>query len=305
MCFFLEDYAFCTPDANRFTDPNASTCCNLTRASADAKDFGFGYEGMHAGLTPEAARVAYLRNLGGTIKKWQACILLFVGVLFVFYPKFCTEHFLASQTFLEENGLVATTRQERLEEMQHRQHIDQLKQEQDKDEENRGFALKALHSWLSEVVGPDAKEQEIREGEAMLAEAINAKAERLASLKPPAVLYNPTRLYGSSYIAFGITSLILDASTPEAVLNVALVSVVPYGCSLAAFFVSAVDNQLASMESSTYMTILFGVYAGAIAFWSWMGFNIKDAINALRLKNQDIERGRFVTQGGDDDDVYH
>lgn len=294
MCWqLLDNYAFCTPDANLLNEPGASTCCNLTRASADARGLGFGYEGQFAGMTREAQRVGYLMQVGSTIKRSQGFLMLFVGLLFVLAPHFCTVHFLASQSFLEENGLVVTS-SERLNELQRRQHLDVLKTEQSEEEKNRGFALKAVHSWLGDILGPDAKSQEIQEGEMMLAEAINAKAERLAALKPPAVLYNPTRLYGSSYIAFGITSLLLDASTPEALLNVAIVSIVPYSCSLGAFFVSAIDNQLASMESSTYMMILFVLYACAISFWGWLAFNIKDAINALRLKNQDLEIAQFV-----------
>lgn len=298
MCWIADDYAFCTPDANNFTDPSASMCCNLTRASGDSRDLGFGYEGQFAGMAPERRRVNYLHQIGATIKRWQGFVMLLVGLSFVLAPHFCTVHFLASQSFLEQNGLVVT-QQERINEMQHRNHLEVLKAEQEGKEENRGFALKAIHSWLGDLLGPDAQEQEIQEGEEMLAEVINAKAERLAALKPPAVLYNPTRLYGSSYVAFGITSLLLPAATPEMLLNVAIVSIVPYSCSLGAFFVSAIDNQLASMESSTYMMVLFGAYAGMIAFWSWLAFSLKDAINALRFKNQDIEISQFVTATSD------
>jgi len=293
MCWIADNYAFCTPDVNQFTDPNASTCCNLTRASGDSRDWGFGHEGQFAGLTPEDRRVGYLHQLGCTMKRWQGLVMLFVGLLFVLAPHFCTVHFLASETFLEENGLVAT-QQERINELQHRNHLETLKSEQNDKEQSRGFALKAFHSWLGELLGPDAGDQEIQEGEEMLAEAINAKAERLAALKPPAVLYNPTRLYGSSYVAFGLTSLLLPASTPTLLLNVAIVSIVPYSCSLGAFFVSAIDNQLASMESSTYMMILFCVYACMISLWGWLAFSLKDAINAVRLKNHDLEASQII-----------
>lgn len=296
MCRIFDDFLFCTPDGNQFTDPNASTCCNLTRASSNSTNLGFGHQGQFAGMTREQARVGYLQQLGETAKRWQGIVMLFVGILFVFAPHFCTVHFLASETFLEENGLIVTG-QERSVELHRRQHLDVLKAENEEEEKNRGFALKAIHSWLGDIVGPDAKIQEIQEGELMLADAINAKAERLAALKPPAVLYNPTRLYGSSYVAFGITSLLLESGSSNAVLNVAIVSIVPYACSLGAFFVSAIDNHNASLESSTYMMLLFGVYALMIAFWSWLAFNMKDAINAYRLKANDLELAKFTTEG--------
>jgi hypothetical protein len=227
-------------------DENSSRCCDLRRTSRDKKDLGFGFVGDEKKL-PSRKRMQYsVVNKTKTILLVQFIFWIVFGMSLLLFPRSVMFSLLTSEEYLQENGYVAT-QQELLTEQQYQERVDKLTDESKEERINEGVAMKALHTALTTLFGDGstATEKEKRAAEKALVNSVNARAERLASKKPPVFLTSPARMFGAACAGFAVLSYIMRSSNLYALHSQTVGVIVWYF-----FIINAVDSDPPTLSTA-------------------------------------------------------
>lgn len=297
----LDSSYCCVMDLNERDDEH-SRCCDLRRSSKSKSDLGFGFIGENKNMSRHSRETYNVVRKAKNILVIQFVFWIIFGACLLITPKAIVFTLFTSDEYLEENGYIIT-KEEKLTEEQYEDKINIITDETKEERENEGLAIKALHTALSSIFGEGetASESSKREAERTLINTVNARAERIAKMKPPILLTSPARLLGAACCGFAVLSYIMRGGDINMLFAQTTGVLVWYCFIVIALILSAVDR-VGGSESTNFMLIMLFL-CGAMCF---VWFSIRESLQKCiydeqqKLKNKRDESSEDENESSSD-----
>lgn len=293
----LDNSYCCVMDLNDRDDEHGR-CCDLRRSSKSKSDLGFGYIGENKNMSRRGRERYNIIRTTKNILIIQFIFWIIFGTCLLITPKSVVFTLFTSDEYLEENGYIIS-KEEKLTEQQFEDKINILTDETKEERENEGLAIKALHTALSSIFGEgeSATESSKREAERTLIDTVNARAERIAKMKPPVLLTSPARLLGAACCGFAVLSYIMRAGDIKILFAQTTGVLIWYCFIVIALILTAVDR-VGGSESTNFMLIMLFV-CGAMCF---VWFSIRESLQKCIYDEQHLFKNKGDESSEDEDE---